>query len=109
MERKAERSVRDQVFNWSLLSNHGLVLFYIATKSGITMREMSQNLHLTERALYKIIRDLEAAEMLDVKKVGRLNSYAVNPNAGFINPLFGHLSVGDLVEALRSGRRAISA
>jgi hypothetical protein len=72
------------------------------------MREMSQALDLTERSLYKIMRDLHGAEMIELQRVGRTNIYGINPHARFSNPLFGHLRVGDLIDLLRGTKRAVA-
>lgn len=92
---------------WSLLSSHGVVLCFIAMRPNATMREMSQALDLTERSIYKIMRDLHSAEMIDLQRVGRTNVYGINPQARFINPLFGHMLVGDLIDLLRGSKRSM--
>ena len=88
---------------WSLLTAHGLVLFYVALNPDVTLREVSQRLGLTERTIYSVIKDLSAEEMVYVRKEGRRNFYSVNSDAHFIHPVFAHLRVGLLLDALRAG------
>ncbi len=84
---------------WSLLSPHGLVLFFVAMKPESTLREMSEQLGLTERTLYSLIKDLSGADMLRTAKVGRRHSYTVNAEARFVHPHFAHLRLASFFEA----------
>ncbi len=63
---------------WRLLSNHGLVLAYIARDPGATLRQMAQALGLTERAVYRLVRDLEEAGLIAKQRRGRRNVYRVD-------------------------------
>ncbi len=71
---------------WTILSNHGLVLFHIAANPNTTQRELSATLEITERQVGRIVQDLAAAGMLQIQRRGRRNSYIVNPNAHFRHP-----------------------
>lgn len=86
--------------NWNLMATHGIVLFYIAANSDSTMRQMSEALSLTERRIAQVVRDLADAELLNVKRNGRRNSYSVNPDAGFRHPTLSHITLGKFVEVL---------
>jgi hypothetical protein len=82
------------------MASHGVVLFYIAANPNSTMREMADALYLTERRITGIIRDLGKAEMPEVSKVGRRNSYRVNQDARFRHPTLSHVRLGAFVKAL---------
>ena len=86
--------------NWNLMATHGIVLFYIAANPESTMRQMSESLSLTERRIAQVVRDLSEAELLNVTRNGRRNSYTVNPNAGFRHPTLSHITLGKFVEVL---------
>jgi DNA-binding MarR family transcriptional regulator len=86
--------------NWNLMATHGIVLFYIAANPDSTMRQMSESLSLTERRIAQVVRDLADAELINVKRTGRRNSYSVNPNAGFRHPTLSHITLGKFVEVL---------
>lgn len=90
---------------WSLLSSHGLVLFFLATHPNATLRDLSGEIGLTERTIHTVITDLVAVGMVHVQRVGRQNIYEVNPEAHFVHPLFAHLRVEAFLAALngRSG------
>jgi DNA-binding MarR family transcriptional regulator len=82
------------------MATHGIVLFFIATNPDSTMRQMSEQLSLTERRIAQVVRDLSEADLLTVKRNGRRNSYSVNPNAGFRHPTLSHITLGKFVEVL---------
>lgn len=85
---------------WTLLSPHGLVLFFLAMNPDSTLREMSGRLGLSERTLYTVIKDLSQAHMVGSGRVGRQNSYTVNSDSRFVHPAFAHLRLGDFLAAL---------
>ena len=86
--------------NWNLMATHGVVLFYIAANPDSTMREMSEALNLTERRIAQVVRDLSDADLLSVTRVGRRNSYVVNPEASFRHPTLSHIRLGNFVHVL---------
>lgn len=67
----------------------------------LTLKQISEQLGLTERTLYNIIKDLAGADMVRVQRVGRRNLYTLNPDARFIHPPFSHLSLGSVLDALK--------
>lgn len=86
--------------NWNLMATHGVVLFYIAANPDSTMRQMSESLNLTERRIAQVVRDLSEADLLTVRRTGRRNSYAVNPEAKFRHPTLSHIKLGHFVKML---------
>ena len=76
---------------WTLVTSHGLVLIFIAGKSNATIREIAENLELTERRIADVIRDLERTGMITVTREGRRNRYALNPDAHFLHPLMADI------------------
>ena len=97
--------------NWTFLSNHALVLSYIAHHSRITARELANAVGITERATRKIIADLLETGYIDKKREGRRNRYQVNPDLDLRHPIHGETAIGDLLEALgwKRPRRTIKA
>ena len=85
---------------WTLLSNHGHVLVCVANDPHIRLRDVAENVGITERAVQRIIFDLEQAEMLSREKEGRRNRYRINSRQPLRHPLEQHHTVGELVEAV---------
>ena len=86
---------------WSLLSTHGLVLFFLGMNPDATLRDISERLGLTERTIHNVIKNLSRADMVRIRKVGRRNSYKLNGDAHFVHPMFAHLRLGNFLEALQ--------
>ena len=91
--------------DWTFLTNHALVLSYIAHHPRITARELANAIGITERATRKIIADLLDTGYITKKRDGRRNRYRVNPDVTLRHPSHGETAVGDLLEALGWKRR----
>lgn len=63
---------------------------------------------VTERAVYRILRDLESDGYLTKEKMGRRAFYRVSPNMPLRHELLEDVQVQDLLNALtqRAARRA---
>lgn len=81
---------------WSLITNHGLVLAAISRNSKQTIREMGDAVGITERTAYGIVVDLEKAGYIKRTKIGTRNMYAINPDMPLASRL-SDASVGDLL------------
>ena len=85
---------------WTFLTNHGLVLSHLAKHSRITARELSAAKGITERAVRKIIADLDAAGYISKKREGRRVRYRINPELSLRHDTHWEIAIGDLLEAL---------
>ena len=63
---------------WTLLSNHGHVLVCIASDPHMRLRDVAEKVGITERAVQKIVKDLQQAGYIEVRKQGRCNRYRIN-------------------------------
>ena len=81
---------------WSLITNHGLVLAAISRDSKQTIREIGDAAGITERTAYGIVVDLEKAGYIKITKIGTRNTYEINPDMPLISRL-SDASVGDLL------------
>lgn len=82
---------------WTFLSNHAHVLAAIASAPALRLREIAAHVGLTERAVQKIIGDLEQAGFVRRFREGRRNRYEVDADAPLHHPLEAHQTVGALV------------
>ncbi len=85
---------------WTILSNHGIVLFHIAANPNTTQRELSAALGITERQVGRIVQDLTAAGMLQIQPRGRRNTYVVNPDAYLRHPTLSHIPLRCIITAV---------
>jgi predicted ArsR family transcriptional regulator len=88
---------------WFFLTNHALVLLSIARDANVRIRQMAAEIGITERAVQQIVRDLEEAGYITIRKLGRRNSYEVRPDRRFRHPLHHDHAVGELLEVLVGG------
>ena len=68
-------------------------MFYVASRPGMTVREVADALGLTERRISDILKDLRRAGFLWVLRIGRRNTYRLAPTATFRHPLLSHVSI----------------
>jgi DNA-binding Lrp family transcriptional regulator len=81
---------------WSLITNHGLVLAAISRNSKKTIRQLGDDVGITERTAYGIVVDLENAGYIKRTKVGTRNIYTINHNMPLVSKL-SDASAGDLL------------
>ena len=81
---------------WSLITNHGLVLAAISRDSKQTIREIGDAAGITERTAYGIVVDLEKAGYIKKTKNGTRNTYSIYPHMPVVSRL-SDASVGDLL------------
>ena len=85
---------------WRFLTNYALVLVHLAKHPQITARELSTSIGITERAVRKIIADLEAEGYFRKEKEGRRVRYYVNPKLPFRHHTQKDKAIGKLLRAL---------
>lgn len=95
--------------SWTFFTNHGHVLICLAFDHDITVRELSRKVGITERAVLRIIGELEAGGVVVRTREGRRNHYIINPDEPLRHPLEDHCKVGDLIGMVVEGREDISS
>jgi predicted transcriptional regulator len=83
---------------WTFFTNHSHVLFYIYFHPELPMRGIAENVGITERAVHRIIRELEEVGVIRVKKNGRRNSYEVNRGIPLRHQIESHKKIADLLD-----------
>jgi DNA-binding MarR family transcriptional regulator len=86
--------------NWTFLSNHGHVLVALARDPRARIRDLSQAVGITERAVLLILADLEAEGIVERIREGRRNRYVLHDTSPLRHPLESHRSVGELLSML---------
>jgi predicted transcriptional regulator len=72
--------------DWTFLSNHGHVLVQINRDPHIRIRDLAQEVGITERRAQAIIADLAESGYITIHKSGRQNYYEVNAKLKFRHP-----------------------
>jgi DNA-binding Lrp family transcriptional regulator len=88
--------------SWTFFTNHAHVLVCIAQDPDLRLREVADQVGITERAAQRIVAELEDAGYLSHEKVGRRNHYEVNLETPLRHPIEDHVSIGEILETLRS-------
>lgn len=82
---------------WTFLSNHAHVLLLIARDPAVKLRDVAARVGITERAVQRIVAELEAATYLERQREGRRNRYRVHPELPLRHPIEAHREVGALL------------
>ncbi len=90
----------DSVPTWKFLTNHSQVLVCIANDPGIRLREIGEQVGITERAAHRIVAELGAAGYITRERVGRRNNYTINSHTPVHDPIAREQSVGRLLQIL---------
>ncbi|MDC3132381.1 ArsR family transcriptional regulator [Opitutae bacterium] len=99
--------MKDKKNQWNVLSNHGLVLICLHNYEGYPMRLIAKVIGITERAVQRIISDLEQFEYITREKVGRKNKYKIRKEASLRHAVSGHCTVGQFLECFDANIDAV--
>ncbi|WP_240911396.1 helix-turn-helix transcriptional regulator [Paludisphaera soli] len=97
-----EKTSPGRASEWTFLSNHAHVLLCIARESEIRLRDVAEKVGITERAVQRIVADLEAGRYLERARSGRRNRYEVHPELPLRHPIESHRDVGTLLALVLS-------
>ncbi len=82
---------------WTFLSNHSHVLICLAGDPMMRMRDVASQVGITERAVQRIIAELEEGGVLKRTREGRQNRYEIDYDLPLRHPLESHRSIGDIL------------
>lgn len=85
---------------WTLLSNHGHVMVFLARNPEARLRDLAAEVGITERAAQRIVNELVGDGYLLKERVGRRNRYRLNRKAPMRHPIEQDHSVGELLASL---------
>ena len=105
----APRPEREPDPAWTFLTNHAHVLLCIAREPEVRMRDVAHLVGITERAVQRIVADLEQAGYVERIRNGRRNRYEVRADLPLRHPIERHERVSSLItlvlgEHKRNGR-----
>ncbi len=85
---------------WTFLSNHGHVLVCLARDPAVRVRDVAAQVGISERAVLRILGELELAGYVRRTREGRRSRYALEAARPLRHPVEAHRTVGDLVAAV---------
>ncbi|HVK06897.1 MAG TPA: winged helix-turn-helix domain-containing protein [Armatimonadaceae bacterium] len=87
---------------WTFLSNHAHVLICLGRDPGVRLRDVAERVGITERAVQRIVADLEEAGVITRTRDGRRNHYDIHHCKPLRHPIEAHATVGALLAAVVS-------
>lgn len=88
---------------WTFLSNHAHVLLLLAKDPDIRLRDVATRVGITERAVQRIVADLEEESYIERERTGRRNRYKVHPELPLRHPVEAHRRIGSLIALVVEG------
>lgn len=86
--------------HWTFLTNHAHVLVILSQNPSLVLREVALQVGITERAVQRIIADLEAGGIIEREKIGRQNRYRILEDQPLRHPIESHRTIGELLAVL---------
>ena len=83
--------------DWTFFSNYGHVLVCLSRNNEARLRDVAYEVGITERAVQKIVRDMQDAGFITVSKQGRCNRYRLNKRKSLRHGLESHCNIGKLL------------
>ncbi|MEQ8765447.1 MAG: winged helix-turn-helix domain-containing protein [Planctomycetota bacterium] len=88
--------------SWTFLTNHAHVLLCLVKQSEARIRDVAEEVGITERAVHRIISDLEAAGYLERIREGRRNRYEIRDDLPLRHPIERHRNVASLIRLVQN-------
>lgn len=96
------REGASEVKPWTFLTNHAHVLIVLYSHPNLALREVAVQVGITERAVQRIVMELEEGGFVTRQKIGRKNHYQVSKNKPLRHRLEAHRKIGDLLNLIAS-------
>ena len=82
---------------WTFFTNHAHVLLSLASDPEMRLRDIATSVGITERAVNKIISELEAGGVLKRERQGRRNVYTLHGKLPLRHAIESHCTVQGLI------------
>lgn len=89
------------VHEWTFLTNHSHVLLCLVKDSTMRMKDVAAEVGITERAVQRIISELEETGYVEHVRKGRRNAYRVHGARSLRHPIERHRRIRDLIRLVR--------
>ena len=85
---------------WTFLTNHSHVLLCLVQDREARMRDVAEKVGITERAVQRIVSELEAAGYVTRTREGRRNTYEVDGTLPLRHAVEGHQTLNSLIRLI---------
>jgi len=86
--------------HWTFLTNHSHVPICLHRDPQMRLRDVAEQVGITERAVQRIVHELEDAGVLTRRREGRRNVYRIALRRPLRHPLESHHTIGELLELI---------
>jgi DNA-binding MarR family transcriptional regulator len=87
---------------WRFLTNHTQVLLCIARVPDVRLRDVAEQVGITERAAQRIVADLVEAGFVERERTGRRNSYRINEHRHMRHPAQEDIEIRALLDLVHT-------
>ena len=91
---------------WTFLTNHAHVLICLAREPELRLRDVAERVGITERAVQRIVADLEEGGVLQRERDGRRNRYEIQRDVSLRHPVEAHCHINDLIDMVLEQKEA---
>ena len=85
---------------WTFLTNHANVLICVTEEPDIRLRDLAAKIDISERAVKRIVADLEQAGFISRERQGRRNHYLIHGEVALGGPVTRGMQLSALLSAL---------
>jgi DNA-binding MarR family transcriptional regulator len=85
---------------WTFLTNHFHVLVCLFRDPTSRIRDLADEVGITQRAVQRILAELVEDKAVKIRKDGRRNIYTINPKKRLHHPLESKHTIGEILEIL---------
>ena len=86
--------------DWTFLSNYTHVLMCLQQDPDQRLRDIANQVGITERGVQRIVHELHEAGYISIQKEGRRNHYKVHTKKRLRHPMESTIAIGKLLEFL---------
>ena len=86
---------------WTFLTNHSHVLICLERDPSMRLRDIADLVGITERAVQRIVADLEEGKVITRLRIGRRNSYEIHTETPLRHSIEKNRTVGDLMRMVK--------
>lgn len=90
---------------WTFLTNHSHVLVCLSEEPQPVLRDVAIRVGITERAVQRIVADLESSGLLTRERDGRRNTYRLETGAPLRHELECHITIGEILDIINRRKK----
>jgi predicted transcriptional regulator len=92
----------DSSKSWTVFTNHAHVMILLSQDPKMVLREVALKIGITERAVQKIVADLQESGFIIKEKRGRSNHYKLIFDKPLRHPIEAHKKVKEVIQLINS-------